>query len=167
MNCIRYILVCFCSFAVMGLMAQAPQQSGSPYGHFKGIARNDAGMVCANCIVTIRVTIFDSTGTSPIWTHPGLIMHDSIVYQEMHTGIRTNKKGYFHAEIGRGIPISGYTFSGINWAIKAKWLVVSVDPRGGSNFTAGGPLIYIPEGNTLRHLPSARGFSHRFTHSHR
>ncbi|MFN3852235.1 MAG: hypothetical protein ACK4NY_22560, partial [Spirosomataceae bacterium] len=95
--------------------AQTPQ--GISY---QAIARNSSGNALVNQSISVRFNILNSTPNG------------SSVYSETHS-TTTNQLGLFNLIVGNGTPQSG-TFSGIDWATGSKFLLVEIDPTGGSNY---------------------------------
>ncbi len=121
------LLLCFSLFITV-VHSQAPGSF-----NYQGIARNHSGSPLANKLINIQASILEdsSTGTS--------------VYTESQT-TTTTALGYFTVQIGNGTPSLG-TFNAINWNNnKSKWLQISIDPAGGTNFTLMGSsqLVSVP-----------------------
>ena len=114
--CLRIYVILFLVFGSGALMAQMPQ--AIPY---QAVARNSSGGVIASANITVRFSIRDSFASG------------SIKYRETHS-VMTTAQGQFSINIGQGTSEIG-SFSGINWAVNAKFLQVEIDPAGGSTFT--------------------------------
>src|ERR1700749_4636738 len=109
-SAIAALLLCYAS------MAQGVPQAVN----YQAIARDAGGNSIPNQPVSIRLTI--SYGINP-----GTPEH-----QETHT-VTANHFGLFTLKIGQGTPVFG-TFPGINWALGNQYLLVEMDPTGGSNY---------------------------------
>lgn len=111
------LLLLSCLLIQLGgrLKAQAPQLI-----NFEGVARDNNGNTLKNTLLGLRFSILDSIDSA------------SVVYVERDT-LRTNGFGLFSALIGGGTPITG-TFSQIKWYTGLKYLMVELDPNGGSNY---------------------------------
>jgi hypothetical protein len=100
--------------------------------NYPAIARNASGSVLVNQSLSIRISLLEgaSTGTQ--------------VYSETHAAT-TNQFGLFSLRIGDGTIVSG-DFATINWGSANHWVMVEVDPLGGSNFTEVGTneLLSVP-----------------------
>lgn len=116
-------ITCF----VSAVFAQAPQAF-----NYQAIARDALGNVMQNQNIAIRLSILDSitTGTA--------------LYAETHT-VTTNQFGLFTIVVGGGSIVNG-NFSGINWQVNKKFLMVELDATGGSNYILIGTsqLLSVP-----------------------
>jgi hypothetical protein len=104
--------------------------------NFQGVARSDNGIILANKIVTLRLSIkIDS-------------INGVIEYQEIKS-ITTNSIGLFSVVVGskqdRNI-ISIGNFENINWSLTEKFLQVEVDITGELYFSSLGiqKINYVP-----------------------
>jgi hypothetical protein len=95
--------------------AQAPKKFA-----FQGQAHNASGDVIANAIISLRLTIHESSaaGTS--------------IYQEKHKP-QTNDIGIFTVSIGTGLVQLG-VFNNVNWKSGDYFLQVELDASGGENY---------------------------------
>ncbi len=123
----NYLLLLIAIFSCTIVFAQVPQ--AVPY---QAVARNNAGNLIANQNISVRLSILNSTAAGPV------------VFQEKHT-VTTNQFGLFTVNLGQGTLLSG-TFSGVNWAVNAKYLKVEFDPNGGNSFINMGTsqLLSVP-----------------------
>jgi hypothetical protein len=96
--------------------AQVPQTF-----NYQAVARNSAGNVLPNTLVSLRFAIHDST------------CNGTLLYVETDSAT-TNQFGLFTIEIGNGSVVWG-AFQNINWAVGAKYLSVELDAAGGTNYT--------------------------------
>ncbi|MDB5281829.1 MAG: hypothetical protein JWO06_904, partial [Bacteroidota bacterium] len=122
-NYLLYVLFFVSSFA----FAQVPQAV-----NYQAVARNASGNMLPNANLGIRVTILEGI-------NPG-----TPEYQETHTAT-TNQFGLFTLKIGFGNPTLG-TFPAITWATGNKYLLVELDPSGGTNYLNMGvtQLLSVP-----------------------
>ncbi|MDB5284920.1 MAG: hypothetical protein JWO06_3995 [Bacteroidota bacterium] len=109
------------------LTAQIPQ--ALPY---QAVARDAAGGIIPNRIITMRLSIRDNSSTG------------TIIYQETQTKI-TNQFGLFSLEIGQGNVVTG-NFGNINWALNTKFLQIEYDVAGGNNYSDMGTtqMVSVP-----------------------
>jgi hypothetical protein len=126
MKFIYSIVLSTCLFLVN--FAQAPQGL-----NYQGVARNNAGVELPNQNIGIQLSILDGAATG------------TVLYTETHA-LLTDANGLFTLVIGFGTPTTG-TFSAVNWAVGgSKWLKVSMDAAGGSNYQLMGTsqLLSVP-----------------------
>src|ERR1041385_4971885 len=123
MKKITFAILCFLSLSVF---SQAPQ-----YLNYQGVARDASG----NIISTVIGLKFEILQGGPTGT---------VVYDETNTSLPSSA-GIFTTAIGSGAVISGI-FSSINWAAGPYYIRVSIDPSGGTSFTAVGTsqLLSVP-----------------------
>jgi trimeric autotransporter adhesin len=102
--------------------------------NYQAVARNSSGAILANQTVGLRLTIEDGVG-------------GPVVYQERHTPT-TNQFGLLTAEIGGGTVLSG-VYNTIDWSNGTLYLLVEMDPTGGSAYTTMGEsqLLSVPFAN--------------------
>ncbi len=108
--------------------AQTPQGF-----NYQGIARNAAGVELANQAIGLQISILDGSASG------------TTVYTETHN-LTTDANGLFSLSIGGGTATQS-TFTGINWAVGgSKWLKISMDAAGGSNYQLVGSsqLMSVP-----------------------
>lgn len=108
--------------------AQAPQGI-----NYQGVARNVQGVELTNQLIGIELSVLNGSANG------------TVVYTEQHS-VTTDAGGLFTLTIGLGTPTIG-TFTSINWAVGGgKWLKVSMDANGGSNFQLLGTsqLLSVP-----------------------
>jgi hypothetical protein len=116
--------VCF----LLNSNAQAPQGI-----NYQGVARNVQGVELTNQLIGIELSVLNGSANG------------TVVYTEQHS-VNTDAGGLFTLTIGLGTPTIG-TFVAINWAVGGgKWLKVSMDANGGSNFQLLGTsqLLSVP-----------------------
>jgi hypothetical protein len=126
MKFIYSIVLSTCLFLVN--FAQAPQGL-----NYQGVARNNVGVELPNQNIGIQLSILDGAATG------------TVLYTETHA-LLTDANGLFTLVIGFGTPTTG-TFSAVNWAVGgSKWLKVSMDAAGGSNYQLMGTsqLLSVP-----------------------
>jgi hypothetical protein len=100
--------------------------------NYQAIARNAAGGVFVNQSVALRISILGGSATGPV------------LYSERQTAT-TNQFGLFSLKIGTGTIISG-SFSTIPWNLANQWILIEIDPQGGTNYTNIGTseLLSVP-----------------------
>lgn len=127
----RFFLVLLASFLLTYLNAQ--NNKGI---NFQGIARNNNGLVIANKIISLRLSIKTDS------------LNGNIEYQEIKS-VTTNVIGLFSVVVGsteeRKMATIG-TFENINWANSEKYLQVEVDITGDFYFINLGTqkINYVP-----------------------
>lgn len=127
----RFFLVLLASFLLTYLNAQ--NNKGI---NFQGIARNNNGLVIANKIISLRLSIKTDS------------LNGNIEYQEIKS-VTTNVIGLFSVVVGsteeRKMATIG-TFDNINWASSEKYLQVEVDITGDFYFINLGTqkINYVP-----------------------
>jgi hypothetical protein len=122
----KKITLLFCLFIVSLAKSQAPQ-----YLNYQAIARDASGNIISTAIgVKFEILQGSASGT--------------LIYEETNT-IIPSSAGIFTTAIGGGTPVSG-TFSTINWANSPYFLRVSIDPTGGTSYSAVGTsqLLSVP-----------------------
>src|SRR5436190_10782123 len=88
-------------------------QAQVPQGiNYQAVARNTAGNVLVSTAITVRLTIEQGSGGTPL-------------YVEIDT-VTTNQFGLFTIKLGMQNAVSG-TFSTIAWSTGNKWLKVEMD----------------------------------------
>jgi hypothetical protein len=117
----------------------APPSPGQPLAvpnsmNYQAVARNAAGIILANQLVGIRISIEDGSG-------------GSVLYSERHV-TTTNQFGLFTLKIGSGTVLSG-TYNNIAWSNGNQWMKVDMDPAGGTSYTTMGEseLLSVPFAN--------------------
>jgi hypothetical protein len=102
--------------------------------NYQAVARDAGGVILPNQNISIRITIEDGSGGTPL-------------YVETHSAT-TNQFGLFTIAIGNGTPVTG-TYSGINWLSGNQWLKIEMDPTGGNSFVMMGEsqLLSVPFAN--------------------
>lgn len=112
-------------FSVVIATAQATQGI-----NYQAVARNSSGAVMPGANIGIRFTVRDATASG------------TVVYQE-HQNLTTNQFGLFTAVIGSGTIDAG-NFSGINWAVSAKYLQIELDAGNGYTDFGTAQLMSVP-----------------------
>lgn len=125
----KYIFTFIVSFCLLiNTNAQAPQGI-----NYQGVARNVQGVELTNQLIGIELSVLNGSANG------------TVVYTEQHS-VTTDAGGLFTLTIGLGTPTIG-TFTAINWAVGGgKWLKVSMDANGGTNFQLLGTsqLLSVP-----------------------
>ncbi len=122
----KKLFVLFCLLTAIVTFGQAPQ-----YLNYQGVARDASGNIISSPI-GIKFEIIQGS--------PG----GTVVYEETNN-LTPSSAGIFTAAIGNGIPVSG-TFSLTNWAGGPYFIRVSMDPAGGTSYSAMGTsqLLSVP-----------------------
>ncbi|WP_276131654.1 hypothetical protein [Polluticoccus soli] len=120
------LYITLCCLSTM-LLAQAPKKF-----NYQGIARNNNGTPLANQALGIRLSIINDSANG------------ALRYRETHT-VTTNGYGLYNLSVGGGTPDSN-TMDSVVWAAGDKWMLVEIDPAGGSNYIAIGTsqLLSVP-----------------------
>ncbi len=123
----KILLLLLCCLSLKNNYGQVPQ--AIPY---QAVARNNAGGLIDNQIVSLRFSIHDATTGG------------AVVYKETQS-TSTNTFGLFTVNIGLGTPVLG-TFSSINWGTNIKFLQVELDTLGGTNYVDMGTqqMLSVP-----------------------
>jgi len=114
--------------ATIILWSQAPQAMT-----YKAIAKDDWGVALPNKYITLRFTIIQGSENGPM------------VYRET-INTTTNKFGLMSVQIGTGTPDIGI-FSTIDWSTGVYYIMIEMDPKGGTNFKLEDPahqLLSVP-----------------------
>jgi hypothetical protein len=125
--------ILFCLLSLFFFDSKAQFNKGI---HFQGVARNNNGLIIANKIIQLRLSILTDSSNG------------NIEYQEIKS-ITTNAIGLFSVAVGsredRKI-ISIGNFENINWSNTEKYLQVDVDIFGDLNFVTIGcqKINYVP-----------------------
>lgn len=108
------------------MYAQLPQAI-----KYQAVARDEGGHILDNKQISVKVSIIDSSLSQ-------------VVYTEIHKE-GTNQFGLFTIEIGRGLVPTG-NFQNIDWPSGNKWLMMELDPEGGSDYTVMGisEMVSVP-----------------------
>jgi hypothetical protein len=123
----QFFLFAFGLFLWIGLLAQAPQAF-----KYQAVARDGAGKVLANQMVSFRISILSGSETGVV------------VFSETHTK-STNSFGLVDLEIGNGSKVTG-SISAIDWSSNFYFLQVEMDPSGGNAYQLMGTsqLLSVP-----------------------
>lgn len=131
----KKILLTITSFLVaLFAMAQAPNLL-----NYQGVARNAAGNVLPNQSIGLRLSILSGSAAGPV------------VYSETRT-LLTNAFGLFNVQVGGpGFTSQTGTIAGVNWTAfgagsGTKFLLVEIDPNGGSSYVNVGStqMLSVP-----------------------
>lgn len=116
-----------CLIGLAALFAQAPYKF-----NYQGVARGAGGQPLAGQNIGLRISILDG---SPSGT---------VQYSETHTAT-TNAYGLYTLAVGEGTVVSG-TMASVDWASGDKYMMVEMDPAGGSNYVTLGTnqLLSVP-----------------------
>lgn len=116
-------------FLLLSFVAFSQAPNSIPY---QAVIRNSSGVLIANQIVKLRLSLHDS------------IASGTIIYQETQFP-NTNTMGMINIYVGKGTPAAG-NFANINWSNNSKFLQVEIDVTGGTNYTDLGTqqLMSVP-----------------------
>lgn len=113
--------------SVSVLVAQTPQLI-----NYQAIARNtDTGVELSEQAVFISLKILEGGPNG------------SIIYQEDHSNIETNRFGLFNLSIGGGSPVTG-TFANIDWSQGDYWLQIDLDAGNGIETMSSMQFVSVP-----------------------
>lgn len=118
------LLLTFIGLSFVAVFAQAPQQM-----NYQAVVRDSSGNALSSGVnVTVFFQIHDKTDTG------------TVVFQEQQSAV-TNQFGLINLQIG-----SKGNLAIVNWGDGNKYLEVSIDPHGGTNFTSMGAtqLLSVP-----------------------
>jgi uncharacterized protein (TIGR02145 family) len=107
----KIILITFLS-AVSGLaISQVPQGI-----NYQAVLSNSSGMTVPNTTIQVKAAILSDTLT-PV-----------VIWEELHSTVRTNASGVFNLVIGTGIKQSGSAseFSSIDWSVTPLYLEIQI-----------------------------------------
>ncbi len=83
--------------------------------HYQAVARDNTGRELADKDLSVKFTILSG---SPLGT---------VVYEELHSGVKTSKYGVFSLIVGKGTPTGGsVTFGQIDWGSLNHYLKVEI-----------------------------------------
>ena len=126
-------ILLFCLMSFICIDSKAQLNKGI---HFQGVARNNNGLIIANKIINLRLSILTDSSNG------------NIEYQEIKS-VTTNAIGLFSVVVGgkedRKINSIG-NFENINWSNTEKYLQVDIDMNGDLYFTNIGcqKINYVP-----------------------
>jgi hypothetical protein len=102
--------------------------------NYQAVARDVSGAIMSNQSISIRLTIEDGFGGTPLYVET--------------QGATTNQFGLFRLKIGSGFVVSG-VYSSIDWSTGNQWLKVEMDPTGGNSYVDMGEtqLLAVPFAN--------------------
>ena len=111
----KFILKAICLMLPLGLMAQAPQIIS-----YQAVIRDTTGVLVQNQSVALEFLIIQgNVGNAPS-------------YYERQTAL-TNTNGLISTSVGQGTVVSG-SMAQIDWSNGPFYMVVNIDPLGGSNY---------------------------------
>ena len=97
---------------------------------YQGVAfdANDQPIVSSSISILFTIIEDDPTG--------------SFSYIESHSNVATGADGEFEVAIGRGTPVAG-TLADVDWLDHNHFLMVAVDPLGGTNYLNAGTTEFL------------------------
>ena len=105
-----------------GILLTTAIATAQPQGFsYQAVVRDSNGELVKNQNVGIQLTLADSTGTKTM-------------YRETQTAT-TNSYGVLSVTVGNGIPDNNTSLSGVDWASGKVWLHISIDVKGGVDYT--------------------------------
>jgi hypothetical protein len=125
---IHYFTLTLILLVVSGtLLGQAPEKMS-----YQAVVRNAAGELVADAVVGIQLSVLTGSETG------------TAIFVETHTPM-TNANGLVTLEIGMGTVVTG-SISAIDWSAGPHFLMVEIDPTGGTNYDISGTseLISVP-----------------------
>lgn len=130
--------------SIIGLAQSVPQKI-----NYQAVARQSNGSLIANQTIAVKAEIIDSNQTT-------------VLYAETHI-CTTNSYGLFTMKIGGGTVVSG-VFSTISWGSGDKYVRISVDLSGGTNFQLMGmsQLLSVPFALYAQEVANTGGLSKFF-----
>lgn len=118
---------------LMNIVTTVYVQAQAPQGiNFQAVARDGSGHLLKNQSISVKTIVREGS------------VNGATSYEETHQ-ITTDVFGLFNLVIGNGNPLTG-TFKDIDWGSNSKFLQVSIDPEGGTNFIdiATTQLLSVP-----------------------
>lgn len=140
----KRIIIILCLISFVKGYAQAPHLI-----NYQAIARDGSGNIITSGSIGLKFEILQGSTTG------------TVAYGETNTA-SPSAAGIFNVAIGGGTPFSG-TLGGVNWATGPYFIRVSIDPTGGTSYTAVGTtqLMSVPyalyaekAGNSTGSLPT-------------
>ncbi len=124
---IRSILAIICASVLLNTNAQSPEAF-----NYQAVVRDASGQPLVNQSIALRMGIAEKTPTG------------TLAYQEKHN-VTTTANGTVSIQAGGGAVLLG-SFGNINWGEDAHFLIVDLDPNGGSSYSNIGiqQLISVP-----------------------
>ena len=119
-------LLCFLFLlASLSIFSQVPQGF-----NYQAIARDGSGNAIINATLDVKLSILnDSTGFYPSGGSTGIY-----VWEEQHTGVKTNAFGLFTIVLGNPLATriqgSALTFSAINWSVAKLFIGTKINYSG-------------------------------------
>ncbi len=102
---------------VAGILSMSAQPNAIP---FQGAARDASGAILSNRLISLRLSVLDSSSTGPL------------IYSETHS-TSTSALGLFTVNVGKGNAGIG-VFDLINWGVNEKYLSVELDTNNGTSY---------------------------------
>ena len=123
----KIVILLMTTTGVTDMMAQAPGKI-----NYQAVARNTStGVEVANQPIFISLKILEDNPDG------------SIVYQENHNNVETNRFGLFNLFIGGGESVSG-EFQNIDWSSGNYWLEVDIDAGNGLQTMGAIQFVSVP-----------------------
>lgn len=116
-----------------------------PYGiNYQAAAFNNSGMPISNTTLQVKAGILSDTIT-PV-----------IVWEELHSTVRTNNSGVFNIVIGTGTKQSGSAaaFSNIDWSVTPLYLKIQIYHQSAWKYMGTSKLWSVPHAMTAGNLSS-------------
>lgn len=120
------------AFAIFMQMATKVKAQAPHLFNYQGIARDVNGNPYGNHTITLKLSILPTADAS------------EVEYQETQI-VRTNEFGLYSLQIGAGTVVKG-KMNTVKWETGNKYIKVSIDPNGGTNFMDAGTnqLLSVP-----------------------
>ncbi|MCX6302205.1 MAG: tail fiber domain-containing protein [Bacteroidia bacterium] len=125
----KLLLTLLLSFSFYLLSSQVPQGF-----NYQAVARNSSGQAIASTTFQVKASILSDTLT-PV-----------VVWEELHSSVKTNASGVFGIVIGTGIKQSGSaaTFSVIDWSKTPLYLKIQIYYQGAWKYMGSSKLWSVP-----------------------
>lgn len=126
----KWILLFTFSFFLSPCDAQIPQGF-----NYQAIARDNSGNPVVGETIDVKLGIQADTSASPV-----------ILWEEVHTGIKTNAFGLFVLVLGNGTKSGGTaaTFSDVNWSVTPLYLKTQIYYKSAWKYMGSSKLLSVP-----------------------
>ncbi|MFH0843056.1 MAG: tail fiber domain-containing protein [Bacteroidota bacterium] len=131
----------FCLFA---LCPPPPALGQVPQGfNYQAVAKANPGGVITNATLQVKISFLSDT------------IAQTIVYEELHSSVKTNMSGVFNIVIGDGVRQAGSAakFSDINWAAKPLYLKTQVYYNNAWKYMGTSKLWSVPYSMVTASMP--------------
>ncbi|MCX6301007.1 MAG: hypothetical protein NTW82_02385 [Bacteroidia bacterium] len=132
---LRWAKLVSCVVCLLTLCPSPSALSQIPQGfNYQAVAHNSAGAPIMNTTIQVKMSILSDTLT-PV-----------IVWEELHSAVKTNVNGVFNLVIGTGIKQSGSAsaFSDIDWTMSPLFLKIQINYLGAWKYLGTSRLWSVP-----------------------